>query len=319
MSTLPSIVSDRVAGFAPPPRKLRGRHPNAEACEPAVQARGLGVVRALLHEPLLHFLVAGGLLFGIAEGIEHYRSQYRIVVSAEDRTRIAETYRQQYGSLPGDRELDTLLHNFVKEEILYREALALGLERGDEIVRRRLAQKITFLQQDLGLLETPTEDELRRYYAAHRDRYTERPRRSLTQIYFSPDAGGDDVARTRAERALPSVLHRRVARAPELGDAFPGSIDLVDVDQDIADRLFGRNELNKAIFTAPIGDWAGPFRSGYGWHLIRVTSERPGRELPFGEVRERVEQNYLDSRRGEVNQAAFDELARKYQVVEERS
>jgi hypothetical protein len=70
---------------------------------------------------------------------------------------------------------------------------------------------------------------------------------------------------------------------------------------------------------APIGDWAGPFRSGYGWHLIRVTSERPSRELPFEEVRERVEQNYLDSRRGEVNQAAFDELARKYQVVEERS
>ena len=114
------------------------------------------------------------------------------------------------------------------------------------------------------------------------------------------------------------MLHRRVARAPELGDAFPGSIDLVDVDQDVAERLFGRNELDKAIFAAPIGDWAGPFRSGYGWHLIRVTSERPSRELPFEEVRERVEQNYLDSRRGEVNQAAFDELARKYQVVEER-
>jgi hypothetical protein len=197
MSTLQSTVNARVTGFAPPPRQLRGPRSARNANETSSRTRDFRVVRALLREPLLHFLVAGSLLFGIAEGIEHYRSQYRITVSAEDRTRIAETYRQQYGSVPGDQELDTLLRNFVKEEILYREAVALGLDRGDEIVRRRLAQKITFLQQDLGLLETPTEDELRNYYAAHRDLYTERPRRSLTQIYFSPDAGGDD-ARTHA-------------------------------------------------------------------------------------------------------------------------
>jgi hypothetical protein len=315
MSSLESTVHEKVAGFALSPREARPRKA-PQTRESAARNRS-SILRALLAEPFVHFLVAGALIFGAAELIERHRSQYRIVVSAEDRTRIAESYRQQYGSLPGKSQLETLLRNFVKEEILYREALALGLDRGDEIVRRRLAQKITFLQQDLALLDEPSDSELEGFYESHAELYTEKPRRSFTHIYFSPDTGGDRAARARAERELLFVTDGHEARSPERGDAFPGSTDLVDVDRDVVERLFGRSELEDAVFAAPVGQWSGPYRSGFGWHLVRVTSEQPARTLPYDEVRERVRQNYDDSRRGALNQAAFDELASKYQVVED--
>jgi len=309
MDFLDIPAHDRLAGFAPP--RTRGRQPSIFA-----RSGGPTILRALIREPMFHFLVVGALMFGIAEMIEHHRSQYRIVVTPERRTRLAESYRQQYGSSPGDRQFDTLLRNYVREEILYREALALGLDRDDEIVRRRLAQKITFLQQDLAFFEAPTEAEVRAWYDSHRDQYTEPDRRSFTHIYFSPDAG-DSEARTRAEQALTQVAHEQNVRDPGLGDAFPGSSDLVDIDADSAERLFGKSELKDAIYAAPIATWSGPYRSGFGWHLIYVTHATAGQALAYEDVRDRATQDFEDSRRTSLNQAAIDTIARRYEVVEE--
>ena len=309
MDFLDIPAHDRLAGFAPPP--ARARHALLFA-----RLNGSTILRALIREPMFHFLVVGALMFGVAEVIEHHRSQYRIVVTPEQRTRLAESYRQQYGSSPGNRQFDTLLRNYVREEILYREALALGLDRDDEIVRRRLAQKITFLQQDLAFFETPTETEVRAWYDSHRDRYTEPERRSFTHIYFSPDAG-DAEARARAEQTRTRVAHAQDVRDPGLGDAFPGSTDLVDIDADTAERLFGKSELKDAIYTSPIGTWSGPYRSGFGWHLIYVTRATTDQALAYDDVRDRARQDFEDSRRISLNQAAIDTVARRYEVVEE--
>jgi peptidyl-prolyl cis-trans isomerase C len=273
--------------------------------------------RAALREPLLHFAILGAAIFAVAESVEHYNSQYRVEISNQDINRLAESYRQQYGALPSDDQLDTLVKNFVKEEILYREALSLDLHQGDEIVRRRLAQKFTFLQQDLALLNQATTDDIRRYYDDNLDRYTELEKRSFSHVYFSPDGIGDSAARARAESALAVLRSEVPERAPELGDVFPGSSDLAEIDFGTTERLFGKSELAEEIYRAPVGSWAGPFRSGFGWHLVRVGSESPSRVVPFEEVQDIVRQDLQDSRRDALNQQALDRVTQKYSVIHE--
>jgi peptidyl-prolyl cis-trans isomerase C len=274
-----------------------------------------GVFGALLREPLFHFLVAGAVIFGIAEAVEHHYSQYRIVVTPQQQLRVVESYRQQYGALPSPEQRDTLLRNFVKEEILYREALALGLDRDDEIVRRRLAQKFSFLQQDLVMLQEPAAADLERFYSDNRGAYAQLERRALRHVYFSPDKGGDQAARERAAAALAVLRAGPADAAADPGDTFAGLNDIPQIDADTAERLFGRSELVTHIYSAPVGEWVGPYRSGFGWHIFRVESRSPGRQLPFSEVAERVRQDYQDSRRNALNERALADVAAKYTVV----
>jgi len=292
-----------------PAQELAAGEPSADA-----SSGGRGIFGALLREPLLHFLVAGAIIFAIAEAVEHHYSRYRIVVTPQQQLRIAESYRQQYGALPTPEQRDTLLRNFVKEEILYREALALGLDRDDEIVRRRLAQKFGFLQQDLAMLAEPAAAELERFYSENREVYAERERRAFTHVYFSPDNGGEDAARQKAVSEL-AALQVGGERAANRGDVFPGVNELPEIDADTAERLFGRSDLVSRIYSAPIGDWVGPYRSGYGWHIFRVSSRTPGRQLPYAEVEQRVRQDYQDSRRTTLNERALADVAAKYTVV----
>ena len=131
-------------------------------------------------EPFVHFLLLGAALFLASETVEHFATQYRVVVTPERVARLADTYRQQFGQEPSATQLKTLVDNYIKEEIEYRESTALGLDRDDEIVRRRLVQKYEFLQQDLQTLEDPSEQTLRAFYAAHAPNYGQPATRGFT-------------------------------------------------------------------------------------------------------------------------------------------
>ena len=302
-------MSATVVSIKPAQESAPGALPDAAA------PRKRTVFGSVLREPLFHFLVAGAIIFGLAEAVEHHFSRYHIVVTPQQQLRILESYRQQYGALPSPEQRDTLLRNFVKEEILYREALALGLDRDDEIVRRRLAQKFGFLQQDLAMLAEPAAAELERFYADSREVYAEHERRAFTHVYFSPDKGGDEAARSRAVALLSALRGGGADRASDRGDVFPGVSELPEIDADTAERLFGRSDLVSRIYSAPIGEWVGPYRSGYGWHVFRVSSRTPGRQLPYAEVAQRVRQDYQDSRRTALNERALADVAAKYTVV----
>lgn len=269
----------------------------------------------LLREPLFHFFVAGALIFGLAEAAEHHYTRYRIEVTPEQQVRIAESYRQQYGALPSPEQHETLLRNFVREEILYREAVALGLDRDDEIVRRRLSQKFGFLQQDLAMMQEPPPGALEEFYANNRDTYAEPERRAFAHVYFSPDPEGDEAARIRALGELGELRVEGATRASGRGDAFPGVSDVPEIDALSAERLFGKSELVARIYSAPVGEWIGPFRSGFGWHVLRVTSTAPRRQLSFADVSARVRQDYQDARRNALNEEALAAVASKYTVL----
>ena len=272
----------------------------------------------ILHEPLLHFVVLAAVLF-IAG---HYwgegdSARYRINVTSEELQRIGEGYYRQYGAVPTPEQLRHLVDRYVHDEILYREGLAMGLDREDEIIRRRIVQKIGFLEQDVSVVGHPTLSQLASYYRQHEQRYRLPSRRSFTEIYFSPDHGGDAQARARALSVLSEVLSSssHVTRSPGRGDAFPGPADYTSVGAVEVARVFGESEFSTALFAAPVGKWSGPYRSGYGWHLLYVQSAEPPRTPLLAEILDAVRSDYTAEIRAQMNAEAFAKLSAKYTVV----
>ena len=159
----------------------------------------------LLREPLLIFLVLGALLFGlytlVKDQSQGSSDALRIQVTAADVDQLSVRWQRQMGRPPRPEELQGLTDNFVREEVLVREALALGLDRDDTGIRRRLVQKMNFLVEDLALLNEPTDADLSDYFEQHPEIYRLPPRISFTHIYFSRDQRGD-ATKADAELAL---------------------------------------------------------------------------------------------------------------------
>ena len=263
----------------------------------------------ILREPLLHFLVLGALVYVAASHGES--SRYDIDAGPGQRARLARTYFEQYGVAPTPAQLERAIAEYVRNEILYREGLAMGLERDDEIVRRRVVQKIEFVNEDLDAAVEPGVADVAQYFAQHRDRYVSEPTVSFEQIFFSADRGGDAVARGRAQRALAG----RGATFQQGGDAFAEGLEFRALTPTGANSLFGDTELSAALFTSPAGQWAGPFKSAFGWHVVRVANRQPVRPADLEAVRARVQADYVASLRERANAEAYRKIASKYRVV----
>lgn len=265
----------------------------------------------ILREPLLHFMVLGALVFGAARQLGADSGRYRIDAGPEQRARIATTYQQQYGVAPTDSQLQYLLDQYVRSEILFREGLALGLDRDDEIVRRRVVQKIEFLNEDTGAIEV-SDAELEKFFASHQSRYVMPAAVSFTQVYFSADSGGEAEAHRRADFALTTL--RRGAPAVA-GDRFEEGNELIGLNNADAQRVFGDSQLSAALFTAPAGEWEGPFRSAFGWHLVRINRRDSAQVQPLERMQDRVRADYLTAERERRNEAEFKRLASKYHII----
>lgn len=278
------------------------------------KGRSGALLRRVLREPLLHFFLIGLALFLASEWHREASDPYRIVIGPERIETLANDYRMQYGVAPTPVQLKDLVDRYADDEILFREGESLKLGEGDEIVRRRVVQKMQFLVQNLHAPAEPSEVQLRSFYQSNKARYITPERRSFTHIYFSPDKSGDAAARARALAVL-ATLKPGNGRAPERGDAFPDLYDYSGFGIDEATRLFGHSSFAYALFKAPIGKWSGPYRSGYGYHLLLVESDAPAALPPFANVRDRVRSDYLEAVQREQDEANFHRLKAKYTIV----
>jgi hypothetical protein len=266
----------------------------------------------ILREPLLHFLVLGAFVYVAATHFDTDSTRYRIDAGPAQRARIAATYLQQYGVSPTPGQLDHLLDRYVRSEILYREGLAMGLAQNDEIVRRRVVQKIEFVNEDLDTGVEPDGARLAAYFEQHRDRYDTGPTVSFEQIFFSADRGGDAAAKGRAEAARQASSSGKAAA----GDAFAAGAEFSSLSRTDANSLFGDSQLSAALFAAsPAPEWAGPFKSAYGWHLVRITNRQPAHGVELDAVKPRVRSDYLADLREQANGLAFRRIASKYRIV----
>jgi len=276
-------------------------------------------LRALAREPLVHFLLLGAAIF-LAYGLiarPDPAASRRIVVDRAEVDRLAALFATQWQRPPSADELRGLIEQHVDEEVLYREATALSLDDGDEIVRRRLAQKMQFMIEDTARVPAPTEADLTAYFGAHRADFQTAPQRSFTHIYFRADRS--DAARD-ATRVL-ADLHD-AARAPERGgerggergDPFALRYDYADVTERDVATLFGA-DFAARVFALPVGSWQGPVTSSYGVHLVRVASARAPAPPDYAALREQVRAAWLDDARKRANAKVMAEVKARYRIT----
>ena len=244
----------------------------------------------LLREPLLHFLLLGGVLFAIFgrggpsdAGI----ADRQIVVSEADIARLADGFSRTWHRPPAADELEAQIHDYIREEVLYRTALALGLDKDDTIIRRRLRQKMEFLFEDT--VPVPQEAELRAYLQAHAEKFRTQPLISFRQIFVSQSRGGH--AEADARQILARLVSTAAGAASE-GDALLLGDDFTRMPLDQVAAQFGES-FAQTMAQSVVGRWVGPLRSAYGLHLVLVTAVEPAELPPFEQVRSAVEREWF--------------------------
>lgn len=271
--------------------------------------------RLLRREPLVHFLVGGAALFAIYGVFGTKGADGRtIVIGRQHLESLSQQFAAQWRRPPTRAELDRLVEGQIREEVLYREGMALGLDRDDTILRRRIGQKMEYLVADTAVPDDPGDVVLRAYFDANRAQYGEAPHVSFTHIYFSVDGRGPR-AQADAERVLRELQAAGAPeRAPERGDRFALSFDYASRTTDQVDQEFGGG-FGQQILDQPTGAWRGPIRSAYGLHLVRVTEHTPARPAVFEDVRERVITDFVYQHRRDANEAAYRTLRNRYAIT----
>ncbi|HZT04016.1 MAG TPA: peptidylprolyl isomerase [Steroidobacteraceae bacterium] len=277
--------------------------------------RVLGPCARLLREPLLHFLAYGAILFLLGEHLHRSTDIYRIVVTPQRQIALAKQYAAQFGIQPDPALLRTIVAGWIHDEILYREGLALDLDRHDQVVRDRVVQKMKFVMEDVAPPVEPTTEQLETYYRAHTSRYALPATATFTHVFFSTE-GGQRNALLRAEHALAQLTRSDVHGRSELGDPFPGRYGYSAATRGRVESIFGKAPLSDEVFAAPLGRWVGPIRSAYGVHLLYVYTRAPRTRETFTDALTAVRADYLTDAQKEANRAEFDSLASKFTVVQ---
>ena len=261
-------------------------------------------------EPLLHFAVLGVVVFGLFARFGHEPPQRQeIRVSAATLARIEAQQARRLGRPPNPAELDGALGVWADEQILYREALSLGLDRGDSIVRRRLTQKMHFMLEESAEVPEPSEAALEGWIAEHAERFERAPRVALTQIFVAsssrsvPEAKLVEIEGALAEGADPVTL----------GEAFPLGQELGAKTGAELNRSFGPGFGQAAVELPDLG-WHR-VRSLYGWHLVHVEERVAGELAGVDEVRAEAREGLLREGRSAAEAREMDELRERYEVV----
>ena len=276
-------------------------------------------MQRLLREPLLHFLLLGAALFAAYGYLDRDRSgvepSRQIRLTLDDLGQLEVYFESQWRRPPTPEELERLVENKVQEEVLYREALALGLDKDDTIVKRRMAQKMQFLAEDVAAAHEPSTEELRTWFESTRERFALPGRVTFRQLYFSPDRRGTH-AYDDAANALATVAGQPedAKRASSLADPFMFQDYYGDRTSEQLAKDFGPQFAQTIVGLQP-GSWQGPIESGFGWHLVFVDTLVPGRAPAFEEVESDIRVAWRNDEKALAWEKAYKEMRAKYAVA----
>ncbi len=270
--------------------------------------------KKILHEPLVHFVLAGVFIFILYSLLEPGSAgDDEIIVDMATIERFSVEWSRRMNRAPTPEELEGLLADYIFEELLSREARSLGLAQDDPIIRRRLVQKMELLAESAAQQVQPADAELLEWYEAHPELYRSDPRLGFKHIYFSHDRR-DTSAQKDAAALLPRLAGLdENAGQPGLGDSFMLPHEFTDISRSQLDRLFG-GDFAAALLELEPGSWQGPARSGYGYHLVFLFEVRDAAPIPFSESRTRVMQDWQRDRYEQVKQQMLEELKNRYEI-----
>ena len=276
-------------------------------------------IKRWLREPLLHFLLIGIAGFAVYSymhrGRGGFESSRQITLSVDELRQINTVFESQWHRQPTAAEFQAMVEDKVREEVLYREALAMGLDKDDTIVKRRMAQKMQFLAEDVAAAHEPTTAELKAWFDNNSNKFALPSRYSFRHLYFSPDKRGKN-AQDDAGKALSKIAGQPEdsKRAISLADPFMFQDYYGDRTPEALAKEFGP-QFAVAFEKVKPGSWQGPIESGYGWHLVFVDTVIPGRIPALEEIESDVKTAWLGEQKATAWQKAYAEMRAKYVLL----
>ena len=276
------------------------------------------ILASLFKEPLTHFLLIGAALFLIFQvgGGPEAESPNEIVVTPGAVTSLARAWEKTRQRPPTAEEMEGLVEAYIREEVLYREALAMGLEREDTIIKRRLGQKMSFLFDDVTDLAEITDEQLLLYLEENPERYRIDPEFTFSHVYLNADRRGDAIEKD----ALAMLVRLRGLPAEEeaavLGDPFLLPQQYESLSRREVARTFGQRFAESLAAVEP-GGWEGPLMSGYGLHLVLVRERTEGRLPELDEIRDAVTRDFTAQLREENSRKFYERLKERYKITVE--
>lgn len=270
-----------------------------------------------LREPLVHFLVLGLLIFAAFGWFSRdLQSEDEIFISRSQQEHLVTMFTRTWQRRPTPQEFQGLLRDYLRQEIAYREAVKMGLDQDDIIIRRRMRQKLELLTDDIVSFSEPADTELQNYLEENQEEFRLEPVIDLRQIYISRDkrgAGADEFARSLLAQLRRDPGDQPMADWREMGDALPLPAELERARSSEISRQFGQ-QFTDNILGIEQGVWTGPVLSGYGLHLVVIDQFTPARDPALEEVRERVKIEWMNQRRRTATDDLYDQLAENYQI-----
>ena len=269
-----------------------------------------------LGEPLLHFLLIGVSIFLLYslqnEGYDNDNNQ--IVITKGSIDRLISLWEKKRQRPPTQTELQGMIEQQIHEEVMYREALTMGLDKNDAIVRKRLAQKVEFISSDIAAMAEPSDEELKRFLNTHHKKFEIPASLSFEHIYFNPDKRNaqtePDALMLLGELKLSDVT----VETHTAGDSFMMGQQYDEITEYGVSRIFGQ-DFAAELFTLNVGNWQGPVRSGYGTHLIRISSKTPAQAVELNTVRDKVRDEWQAEQRQSMNKIFYESLRQRYDIV----
>lgn len=267
-------------------------------------------MKNLLREPVVQFALFGVALFvyfDMTRADEPVpESADQIVLTDTDAARLIEQYRTVWRRPPTREELEALIDAAIREEVMVREAMALGLDQNDAAIRNRLRQKLQFLTESAAQSMMPEDETLATYLADNADLFTSSAKLAFEQIYLGTESSPGFVA--EVQQKLRDGMPWRDLGQPSL---LPDSLPLSTREQ--VDGVFGRKTF-ASLQALPAGEWAGPVGTGYGLHLVRVTEVAEPRLPELDQVRDKVLFDWRRDQAEALSQAQYEGLRSRYRV-----
>jgi len=272
----------------------------------------------LFKEPLIQFLIIGAGIYGAYAMFATPEENFRDTLVHVDSNRIngfISEWEARWNRPPTREEIDGLIQSYIKEDVLYRQAISMGLNEDDPITRRRMAQKLEFLTSDLAMMVQPAEGELEQYFNDNSEAYRAPDRMTFSQVFFDPDSRGNSTLGDAAA----ALLELQAAGAPteeslQVGDGFMLQSDFVSVTATEAARQMGTGFVEAVVQLEP-GSWHGPVLSGYGVHLVYVYRYEKSPPAVFEDVQAAVLENWQFEQREQFNADFLENLKTRYEIV----